>query len=240
MPPLPQLARAWRLAGARQLFSGGSGSGAAFHFHNAAYNVLFFGTKHWLLTPPRYAGVSGIKTTEWEQQHAPKQLPAGLPLRCTQGPGDMLLLPPLWGHTGRWKRSPPPSTRAKDQEPVRFATRHATKNLGFNIGIGDLFCDARTANQSHDPQCRMPYRRLRCDGLNARNCLGYAGAPHGKSSLYHGRWAPLVLAAKGKDWVDPEHAPYAHMYSGGGRAALGVPRRRWGRARAADKAPVHS
>ena len=106
------------------------------------------------------------------------------------------------------------------------ASRHATKNLGFNIGIGDLFCDARTANQSHDPMCRMPYRRLRCDGLNARNCVGYAGAPRGKSSL-HGRWAPLVLAAKGKSWVDPEHAPYAHMYSGGGgggRAGLGVPR----------------
>ena len=39
VPPLPQLRRAWRLAGARQLFSGGRGSGAALHFHNAAYNV---------------------------------------------------------------------------------------------------------------------------------------------------------------------------------------------------------
>ena len=28
--------------------------------------VLFFGTKHWLLTPPHHAGVSGTKSDEWE------------------------------------------------------------------------------------------------------------------------------------------------------------------------------
>ena len=57
-----------------------------------------------------------------QARHAPSQLPSGLPFRCTQGPGDLLLLPPLWGH--------------------------ATKNLGFNIGIGDLYCDSRLANQA--------------------------------------------------------------------------------------------
>ena len=132
LPPNPLLSRAWATGGSRQLFAGGRGSGAALHFHNAAYNVQLFGVKKWLLTPPRHAGITGAASTQWTpEQHATRRLPGELPLKCTQGPGDMLLLPPHWGH--------------------------ATINDGFAIGIGNLYCDAVLANYTHDPACHRFY-----------------------------------------------------------------------------------
>ena len=89
--PLALLRRSWEAAGSRQLFAGGNGSGAALHFHNAAYNALFFGVKHWLITPPRWAGISGTASTYWRDVHAPRDMPAGLPVRCSQGPGGRVL-----------------------------------------------------------------------------------------------------------------------------------------------------
>jgi hypothetical protein len=89
------------------------------HFHGAAYNVQFFGTKRWMLIPPRYTAISGAPSTSFTAL-AKSQLPAGLPLRCVQGPGDMLILPSTWGH--------------------------ATINSGFNLGIGNLFCDRAMTN----------------------------------------------------------------------------------------------
>lgn len=60
-PVMPFLRRSWVQLTSRQLFAGGAGSGASMHFHSAAYNALFFGTKHWLLLPPRYASISAAK-----------------------------------------------------------------------------------------------------------------------------------------------------------------------------------
>jgi len=129
-PPMSFMSRAWRVAAARQFFMGGDRSGAAFHFHGAAYNVLFFGIKEWILTPPRYSGVSGGASISWPE-NARAFLPPGLPLRCTQGPGDMILLPRHWGH--------------------------ATVNRRFSMGIGDLYCDRELANLLHSADCRAPY-----------------------------------------------------------------------------------
>ena len=58
MPPLSQQGTFL------QFFVGGDRSGAAVHFHANAYNVLFFGTKEWLLTPPRYAHISGPRPSQ--------------------------------------------------------------------------------------------------------------------------------------------------------------------------------
>ena len=135
-PPHPALSKLWTRRGSRQLFAGGKGSGAAFHFHGAAYNVLFFGTKHWVLTPPRYAGITGEASTEWRTTIKPK-MPEGLPVTCVQGPGDMMVVPPQWGH--------------------------ATINHGFNIGVGDLFCDVRMSNFTSGSSRGGPNRQ--CDGL---------------------------------------------------------------------------
>lgn len=131
--PMPVLQGAWVAAGARQLFAGGNGSGAALHFHSAAYNAVFFGVKHWLLTPPRYAGISGAASTVWRDRHAPRDLPsgAGMPFRCVQGPGDMVVVPNHWGH--------------------------ATINEAFSIGIGDLFCDSLLSSLISDVRCNHPF-----------------------------------------------------------------------------------
>ena len=132
IPAAAALSRVWVRAGARQLFAGGRGSGAAMHFHNPAYNVQLFGVKRWLLTPPRYAGITGAASTSWDTElRTSRILPPGLPLRCAQGPGDMLLLPGHWGH--------------------------ATINSGFAIGIGNLYCDSVNANYTHDPTCRRNF-----------------------------------------------------------------------------------
>ena len=40
---IPFLEKPWISASSYQLFVGGTDSGAAMHFHGAAYNVIFFG-----------------------------------------------------------------------------------------------------------------------------------------------------------------------------------------------------
>ena len=50
-----------------------------------------------------------------------------MPLKCTQGPGDMLLVPAQWGH--------------------------ATVNRRFTLGIGDLYCDIFAMNSSGGIWC---------------------------------------------------------------------------------------
>ena len=136
LPPVSMLRESWVNAGSHQLFAGGNGSGAALHFHGAAYNVVFFGVKHWLLTPPRFAGISGAASSVWRDRHAPRDLPAGsgMPFRCTQGPGDMVLVPYHWGH--------------------------ATVNEAFSIGIGDLFCDTRLGSLTDLNRCSHPFAEL--------------------------------------------------------------------------------
>ena len=67
--------------------------------------MQLFGVKKWLLAPPRYSGITGAATIAW--QHDKSSLPRGpgLPLKCTQGPGDMLLLPQA---RGPWTLDPHP------------------------------------------------------------------------------------------------------------------------------------
>ena len=78
--------------------------------------MLFFGTKRWGLTPPRWAGISNLPAADFPDASVRAAIPRGLPLRCTQHPGDALILPPRWGHT--------------------------TVNEGFGIGVSILWWDA--------------------------------------------------------------------------------------------------
>ena len=78
---------------------GTKGSGAPVHFHNTAWNQLFYGKKHWYLLPPGRnlmgkkqvfkwveEDVSGLKAQEYEFSE------------CVQQQGDVLIVPELWGH----------------------------------------------------------------------------------------------------------------------------------------------
>ena len=58
LPPVAMMRRAWSVATSRALWGGTAWSGSGFHYHNPAYNVLFFGTKEWMITPPRCAPLS--------------------------------------------------------------------------------------------------------------------------------------------------------------------------------------
>jgi len=156
---------------------------AALHFHSSAYNIVFFGTKHWLLTPPRFAGISGAASTTWRDKHAPRDLPAGagLPIRCAQGPGDMVVVPHHWGH--------------------------ATVNDAFSVGVGDLFCDTRLSHLIGDAHCGHPYASLRAMAPRERieqlwaNVTGHAAAHTRSKGKRGGAGGGSGRGAAGKGWL---------------------------------------
>lgn len=81
--------------GTVQFYLGPPGSGSQPHWHTAAWNGLLRGRKRWLLWPPERAS--------YAHQHVAHTASAaiesaGAPLVCEQRAGDVLLVPPLWGH----------------------------------------------------------------------------------------------------------------------------------------------
>lgn len=76
-----------------QFYLGPAGSGAPVHFHGHAINSLAFGEKLWFLHPPSQAFYS--KQSGLAFARSPRSRRS---LRCTQSPGDLLYVPPLWGH----------------------------------------------------------------------------------------------------------------------------------------------
>jgi hypothetical protein len=127
-PPMPFMKNAWSISTSRALWGGTKSSGSGFHYHNAAYNVLFFGTKEWMITPPRYAGLTDLDSLDWPDDKAKAWLPKGLPLRFTQRAGDLVIVPAQWGHS--------------------------TTSVGFTLGLGVLWCDQRWMNLSHG-ECHL-------------------------------------------------------------------------------------
>ena len=89
--PLPVLRDAFVFWRHVQLFAGGDDAGATVHFHDAAYNLLVFGTKKWYLAPPADNAVSAKPTRAWVDAGGPK-------FECDQGPGDLMLVPEGWAH----------------------------------------------------------------------------------------------------------------------------------------------
>jgi len=79
-----------------QVFLGGDESGATLHWHLAALNMLYVGTKDWRLTAPSYRGWTGMPARK-----AAKILDesySDITLRCTQHAGDLIYVPESWGH----------------------------------------------------------------------------------------------------------------------------------------------
>ena len=77
-----------------QVFFGGDGSGATYHWHEAAFNILYVGIKEWKIAPPMYRGVTGMTA-----QKVSATLDDKISLTCVQQPGDLFYIPDYWGHS---------------------------------------------------------------------------------------------------------------------------------------------
>jgi len=84
-----------------EFYVGAPGSGAPFHSHSAVWNYLAHGRKAWALTPPEDGLWSVRPALNFFEKHL-EQLPDTLGIRpprtCVQEAGDLLVLPPRWGH----------------------------------------------------------------------------------------------------------------------------------------------
>jgi len=77
-----------------QVFFGGDGSGATYHWHEAAFNILYVGTKEWTIGPPLYRGTTGMSA-----QKVSEKLDNKITYTCVQQPGDLFYIPDFWGHS---------------------------------------------------------------------------------------------------------------------------------------------
>ena len=77
-----------------QVFFGGDGSGATYHWHEAAFNILYVGIKEWKIAPPMYRGTTGMTA-----QKVAATLDKKISLTCIQQPGDLFVIPNFWGHS---------------------------------------------------------------------------------------------------------------------------------------------
>lgn len=72
-------------------------SGAYFHHHGAAANVLFKGKKKWYLLPPKvYYGPTSMNLVSWMTNIKP--FLKYQPLEVLQEEGDMVFVPTAWSH----------------------------------------------------------------------------------------------------------------------------------------------
>ena len=77
-----------------QFYVGPTLSGAPPHFHRSAWNALIYGRKRWFLFPPQYAFYSKQHVWDWWRQYRKESTT----WECVQHPGDMIILPDMWGH----------------------------------------------------------------------------------------------------------------------------------------------
>lgn len=86
----------------KQFYLGGPRTGAPFHYHYDAVNVLAFGEKRWFLQPPARAEYSIEAPALWYQRRGladnPESQEGGGVLECTQRDGDVMFVPASWGH----------------------------------------------------------------------------------------------------------------------------------------------
>ena len=92
-----------------QFYLGGPGTGAPFHYHHDAINVLAWGRKRWYMRPPQEAEYSTVPAADLVRHVLPAlnataaggaaaRRAAAPPLQCTQRGGDVLYVPSGWGH----------------------------------------------------------------------------------------------------------------------------------------------
>ena len=72
-------------------------SGTPPHFHRSSWHLLVYGHTRWLISPPPLAVYT--KTTAWEWWREKEREGEGEEgyLECVQHPGDILIVPDMWG-----------------------------------------------------------------------------------------------------------------------------------------------
>jgi oxalate decarboxylase/phosphoglucose isomerase-like protein (cupin superfamily) len=81
-----------------QFYLGPAESGSPMHIHQAAWNAQLFGRKRWFLMPPSAAYYTTIPAREWLVDFYPRDSVDYGMLECTQESGDVVFVPPMWGH----------------------------------------------------------------------------------------------------------------------------------------------
>lgn len=84
-----------------QLGLGPKGTGAPFHYHMPAVNLLVDGQKRWALIPPSVAWYSRTHPNNNRVSATAEKKVAesgSLIRRCTQEKGDLVFVPEFWGH----------------------------------------------------------------------------------------------------------------------------------------------
>ncbi len=79
-----------------QLHIGPALSGISPRFHQSSWNSLVFGRRKWVLFPPKFSFYSKQHVWDWWQQQDWNE--SGTALECVQYPGDVLLIPDMWGY----------------------------------------------------------------------------------------------------------------------------------------------
>lgn len=80
-----------------QFYVGGALSGAPPHFHRTAWNALIYGRKRWFIFPPRDSFYSKVHVWDWwRYQYRNEAVKTAW--ECVQYPGDVIVLPDMWGH----------------------------------------------------------------------------------------------------------------------------------------------
>ena len=106
----------------KQMFFGPDGSGATYHSHGGAFNILYVGRKEWLVAPPFNRGLSGAAAP-----HVFQMLHKRVSFRrIYQRAGDLIILPNLWGHM--------------------------TRGHGFSMGVGNIFQPNRANTKTDQPK----------------------------------------------------------------------------------------
>ena len=118
----PPLQRPLLQTDAVQFYAGSAGSGTQPHWHTSSWNVLLRGRKRWMLWPPARAS--------YAQRHvalasAGARAAGGAPLVCEQQPGEVLIVPPLWGHA-----------TVNLAPSIGFATELQGVERAFDLGVG--------------------------------------------------------------------------------------------------------
>ncbi|PRP88119.1 hypothetical protein PROFUN_04210 [Planoprotostelium fungivorum] len=79
-------------------YLGAKNSGAPFHIHADAANLVVRGSKRWLMYPPLQALYSQKHVYRWLQEDYKDMREEDKPLECIQGPGDVIYVPFDWSH----------------------------------------------------------------------------------------------------------------------------------------------